>query len=139
MNFIEAILALLFENIFLVVLLIGGIISFLKRLNPEPEERPKVPMQTNPEYKDFVDTYNDEITEITGLEYEGQSYKQSANNGPKREKPKIQPVNKTTRNEIKDAQIGIKHVSRQKIINGVIWSEILGPPKSRQKNGKLGR
>lgn len=175
----EALFDLIFGNLAFIIVIIGGVISFLKRANEnqnnnrqkqnqdQNRQQTRTPIQTRNEkryqpvkdkrVKPFIPQLDDLFGEITKhLEEQNQKQQptvyQAETKKPEFEtdlisaeevvpdiekiKPHFEYVNKKTvaPKEIRHQAINIKEINRKKIVEGVIWGEILGPPRARKKH-----
>ena len=177
----EALFDLIFGNLAFIIVIIGGVISFLKRANEnqnnnrqnqnrnqnQNRKQTPTPIQTRDEkryqpakdkrVKPFIPQLDDLLGE-SRKHIEDQNQKQqptvyqaeikkpefetaiiSAEEVmPDIEKVKthFEYVNKNTAapKEIRQQAINMKEMNRKKVIEGVIWGEILGPPRARKKH-----
>ncbi|MGM7702048.1 hypothetical protein ACSVDE_10010 [Pseudalkalibacillus sp. Hm43] len=157
---LEAIIELLMQNIFFVILIIGGIYSFFKRQieqqkeeqqrgRPRPNQqqpntsraetmsmpkeepvRPSRPERPRSERIKKVENNLQEMYEAKRLEL------QDAFQGSSEQVPAEEPVRKRAKAR---KEVIYKERPKNKIIpdpdnvaQGVIWAEILGPPRSRK-------
>ncbi|MGP4080412.1 hypothetical protein ACTWQL_10875 [Pseudalkalibacillus sp. R45] len=157
----EAILELLMQNIFFVILVIGGILSFFKRQiekqneQQQPKRRPQQkqqqphPVETRParveersrserQWKERGEKLSTDLQELyqTKREEIGKSVEEQLTRDytPResrlpREKPKTRP--KLTQNQVLP--------NPDNVAQGVIWSEVLGPPRSRKPHSVTAR
>lgn len=130
----NSLLDLLFENIVFLLIAIGGLISYFKRISEDKQNR-KGPDKTPPVFQapleekqpiDFVPEVdmNGSTTIITPT-YQTISRSSSigeADQGKLRTHPV--PINRTT--SVKPPI----HGGGKKVIDGIIWAEIIGPPRA---------
>lgn len=160
----EALFDLIFGNLAFLIVIIGGVISFLKRANEnqnnnrqnqnQNRKQTQTPMQTQTQkryqpakdkrVKPFIPQLDDLFGEIT-KHLEGQTQKQQPtvfieekktsemNTNIEVVEPPVTHNNKNKR-ENETIEIDIKDINRKKAIEGVIWGEILGPPRARKKH-----
>lgn len=136
-------LRILFDNPFIIIILIGTIISFFKRANANKQTQP------NPRSTRDTNQIPDRKRELpqrskTRLEQQYIEIKKSAEVSQPEVKP--EPKIRKTRNDkiesmdevIRSEDVSVKHQknissftpNNKDIIDGIIWSEILGPPRS---------
>lgn len=137
MEILEAILELLFANIFFVILVAGGIFSFFKRMKetqnttrPVPSKRvAEHPKQTVSPFGSPIQLEHKEIAESKAAEVVGKEYERQA-----AKRQVIADSNRSNRYQDKEEEIlsGFK-VDQQELQKAVIWSEILSKPKALQK------
>ncbi|MDM5315843.1 hypothetical protein QUF49_07525 [Fictibacillus sp. b24] len=138
MNIFEAILELLFANIFFVILVAGGIFSFFKRMKetqntsrPVPDRRAaEQPKQTVSPFGSPAQVEHQEIAESKAAEVGGKKYERQT---PKRQKS-ADFNNRSNRYQDKEEEIlSSFKVDQQELQKAIIWSEILSKPKAMQK------
>lgn len=152
----EALFDLIFGNIGFLIVIIGGVISFFKRAN---ENQNKKQQPKDKRVKPFIPQLEDLFGEITKhIEEQPQKQKPTVfktdkripENKTKLEAEELEPTGIHTYerlNDIKNTKlhnkievehqkidIDIKDINRKKVIEGVIWGEILGPPRARKKH-----
>lgn len=150
----EFLLDLLLSNIFFVALVIGGIISFIKRQAEQVEQKrthhpiPKTEEKDEPLF-DIEDIFNpfdlfEEETREKPVLVEKEAPKKKAE---RIEEPIIyeeEPIHETEiEAEIKNTHVepskvpqrsalSLQRLSNEEIVQGIVLAEILGPPRSRQ-------
>lgn len=164
----EALFDLIFGNLAFLIVIIGGVISFLKRANEgqrQNQNRKQTQTPSQKQYqpskdkkiKPFIPQLEDLFGEITKhLEEQNQKHQPTVTQAETRKseiennrevkevvpniektKPLFEHVNKNTpapRDAHQTIEIDIKDIDRKKVIEGVIWGEILGPPRARKKH-----
>ncbi|TKD70172.1 hypothetical protein [Pseudalkalibacillus hwajinpoensis] len=135
----DNIIELILNNIVFVIIAIGGILSFFKRMgnedqnqNQQQNERPRRqaagpgasrPPQQREEASDEIQSEN------------VSAYKEALERISERENAQYDiKVQKPKRSSAK--QKGIS-VSKRNVQNGIIWAEILGPPRSRRPHPSM--
>ncbi len=152
---IESLLNFIFDNFFL-VLVIGGIYSFLKRLGEEGKKQERPPIQRQRDYDDRpdpshsgMDTRRSEQQQEHRQEYQSsaeQPYQTSENDllqqyrdlrqkkediGNSRGHQPLKPLRPKKQAMIHNhSHVG--HVNKKRAAEGVVWAEILSPPRSKR-------
>lgn len=164
----EALFDLIFGNLAFIIVIIGGVISFMKRANEnqnnnrrnqnQNRKQTQTPIQTEDQkryqpqpakdkkVKPFIPQLDDLFGEITKhLEEQTQKQQPTVYQAETR-KPDIEPMievketkvdvskNTIASKEIGHQTINMKEMTKNKVIEGVIWGEILGPPRARKKH-----
>ncbi len=171
----EALFDLIFGNLAFIIVIIGGVISFLKRANEnqnnnrqnQNRKQTQTPIQAEDQkryqpvkdkkVKPFIPQLDDLFGEITKhLEEQTQKQQPTVYQAETRKldiepimevketkvvhdektKPRFEHVNKDTivSKEIGHQTINMKKITKKKVVEGVIWGEILGPPRARKKH-----
>ncbi|MHC0035866.1 hypothetical protein [Pseudoneobacillus sp. C159] len=136
----------LFDNPIILIVIIGMIVSYVKRLkgNPNGEQSTK----EKADWKKLFDL--PEITKVDLPKNEGKIIqpevltrdnleltKPPSKSEPNSDITSREIVNMIAEGEIKD-EIGLTP-NKQQLINGIVWSEILGPPRARKTHSKARR
>lgn len=153
----EALFELIFGNIAFIIVVIGGIISFLKRASqgeeqtkqkksfkphldwPEIEiDQPKVethlPKQSRPKVaREIQPTQYIEVElpanpfneKLKKMESDSQHINRSTNSFPR----KIDSIQTSP-----EIDINVRDINQKKVIEGIVWGEILGPPRAKKKH-----
>ncbi|WP_017755830.1 hypothetical protein [Calidifontibacillus oryziterrae] len=158
---IDALFEFIFGNLAFIIIVIGGIISFLKRANQSTEqptkpkkefhpnldwptiefELPKVESEQQTNRKQELTT-NFEITEPIEVDVQTNPYYEQLRKMDERKKEQKEPTSlnrpKIQEKKIKahsvNLEINAHSVTKKKVIDGLIWGEILGPPRARKKH-----
>ena len=133
---IDAILEFLFSNLLLVFVLIGGIISFVQRLLGEEQKK----TQKNPTMRKPVLTNEEPVFQKTQrsatIDKEERDI-QGERAQAEKDEPDVPLQQEVEKEEIQqyreEKQLPpFKKVNKQEVVNGIIWSEILGPPRAKK-------
>jgi hypothetical protein len=128
-----------FSNIVIVVLVIGGIISFLKRnignnnnpsrpINKKAASRPVNPRtEVSTPIEPYVETEPQRSTKRIEVLKKHKEFKEPNLNGIERRSR----INRTTKSRTNKRKKRLVSNKPDHVIQGVIWSEILGPPRSK--------
>lgn len=130
------ILDFLLHNFFIVLAVIAGIVSFFKgSLSSEKQEKetkraqkPFVPQQTSPMRKRVEQEIKKRQRSTESLEEKLKEAKQQVEN--EIAVPPLVPRVHVKKEKV-EAPAPSLHVSKKQVVQGVIWSEILGPPRSK--------
>ncbi|MYL63025.1 hypothetical protein GLW07_06590 [Bacillus hwajinpoensis] len=140
----DNLIELLLNNIVFVIIAIGGIISFFKRMSGEEEKQKANPTQkraqreqSNPHSGGSMQA--SEIGEDASQSDTVSAYKEALGRMAKRENYGSQNELKVQKNVksapyMKDKSLSI---SKSNVRNGIIWAEILGPPRSRKPHPSM--
>lgn len=134
----DNIIELILNNIVFVIIAIGGILSFFKRMGNEDQnqnqrqnERPRRqasgpdsrPPQQKKEASDEIQSENVSAYQEA---LERISERENAQNEIKVQKPK----------RSSDKKKGIS-INKRNVRNGIVWAEILGPPRSKKPHPSI--
>lgn len=142
----ESLINFLFDNIVFLIFVIGGILSFLKRMSEENEnsknnkKKAKVPRfgstveqpNTTATYPHKHDAKVNQIEEIENVKNQQKLEKNDeplAKNDNVASDASITAIPLSRKKKIRKQQLLIP---KSKVVEGVIWSEILGKPKAKQ-------
>lgn len=143
---IDNLIELLLNNIVFVIIAIGGIISFFKRMSGEEENQKANPAQKPPQMqKETSNASSERSMQVSEVEENASTsstvsaYKEALGHMAKRENYGSQNELKVQKNVksapyIKDKSLSI---SKSNVRNGIIWAEILGPPRSRKPHPSM--
>jgi hypothetical protein len=134
-------LQFILENPILIIIIIGMITSFMKRRKASNEPNPNTQKNAVPEWKKMMD-FPQSFEEVR------QEYSKPVTVSPTvvkeyNEVPKVvKQDNREARTPQKERRVNPTHVEtktqpsismdpdRDALINGIIWSEVLGPPRA---------
>lgn len=149
---IDALIQFLTENLFFVIIIIGGLFSFFKRLSSandanknQQKKRPLPPVskpffdvdQQTPE-RQFEPEFEEMITENIGIPTEKAKFDRSQEELSPIEL--VSPKNERRRKSItKINKAGFQHPTKEEVTRGIIWSEILGPPRALKPYSRIRR
>jgi len=130
------ILDFLLHNFFIVLAVIAGIISFFKgSLSSDTKEKetkrapkPFVPQQTSPMRKRVEQEIKKRQQSTESLEEKLKEAKQQVK--AEIPVPRVVPHVRAKKEKVAPTAPSL-HVSKKQVVQGVIWSEILGPPRSK--------
>ncbi|WP_270179331.1 hypothetical protein [Alkalihalobacillus sp. CinArs1] len=137
---LEGIIELLLNNIVFVIIAIGGILSFFKRMGSEEEEtkppsgprRSIGPNQENPySYEDNSSEQSFDLKPEQYDAYEEALERISSRDNASEELKVYKP------NSSKHREFGGISIKKKDVKKGVIWSEILGPPRSKNPHPSM--
>ncbi|MDP4550323.1 hypothetical protein Q9251_05465 [Alkalihalobacillus macyae] len=131
----DNIIELILNNIVFVIIAIGGILSFFKRMGSEDQnqnqrqnERPRKQATSSGTDRSF-----DEEQEIQSENVS--AYQEALERISERENSQYElKVEKPKRSSAKQKGISI---SKRNVRNGIIWAEILGPPRSKRPHPSM--
>ncbi|WP_394174631.1 hypothetical protein [Guptibacillus hwajinpoensis] len=131
----DNIIELILNNIVFVIIAIGGILSFFKRMGSEDQnqnqrqnERPRKQATSSGADRSF-----DEEKEIQSENVS--AYQEALERISERENSQYElKVEKPKRSSVKQKGISI---SKRNVRNGIIWAEILGPPRSKRPHPSM--
>ncbi|WLR60588.1 hypothetical protein [Guptibacillus hwajinpoensis] len=143
---LDNLIELLLNNFVFVLVAIGGIISFLKRMGSEEEKQKSKPAANNRqqsqrrrEQGNTASGRSEYGEEETPQSETVSAYQEALGRMAKRE-------NRYSENEIK-VQKNVKQISykndknlsinKKNVRDGIIWSEILGPPRSKKPHPSM--
>ncbi|HHW36891.1 MAG TPA: hypothetical protein GXX18_06565 [Bacillales bacterium] len=179
----EALFDLIFGNLAFIIVIIGGVISLLKRTNENQNNNRRnqnqnqnqnrkqtyTPIQTQNQKryqpakekraKPFLPQLDDLLGEITKHLGEQNQTEQPTVQQAEKKKPEFETVIISAEEVVQDIEkvepyfeyvnknivapkesvhqtinINMKEMNRKKVVEGVIWGEILGPPRARKKH-----
>ncbi|OEH93698.1 hypothetical protein [Bacillus solimangrovi] len=143
----ESIIDFIFSNIFIIVVVISGLYSFFKRAGDGEELKPKketttneIPTQVEKEWtqaKEIFETsmYPKEseqpvtstIQSYNNYEQKKQAIKQEMVTVEKRSEPTYSKKSKVRRKKV---SVNVASFSKSEVVEGVVYSEILQPPRA---------
>ncbi|MCA0171823.1 hypothetical protein [Bacillus sp. RAR_GA_16] len=131
----DNLIELLLNNIVFVIIAIGGIVSFFKRIGSE-EDQNKKPPQTRRQAgveNEQTDSSINRTEESQGNKTDKVSaYQEALERISDRDKPKYDlEVQRSVRKQSNKKPRRVS-LSKNDVRNGVLWSEILGPPRSKR-------
>ncbi|WP_371018235.1 hypothetical protein [Pseudalkalibacillus sp. JSM 102089] len=144
-NLIELIL----NNFVFVLVAIGGIISFLKRMGSEEEKQKSKPAANNRQQSQSRREQGNTASgrsESNGIGEEEtpqsetvSAYQEALGRMAKRENRYLENDIKVQKNVKQTSYKNDKHLSinKKNVRDGIIWSEILGPPRSRKPHPSM--
>jgi hypothetical protein len=135
---VDNLIELLLNNIVFVIIAIGGIVSFFKRMGNEGDQNKKATQTTrqakvgNKPLSKSESSIQIEENPGHSLNDEDSSYQKALERIADRDKPnydiKVQrSVRKHTNKSVRRLSL-----SKEDVRKGVLWSEILGPPRSKK-------
>ena len=134
---LDNLIDLLLNNIVFVIIVIGGIVSFFKRMGNEEDQtqkprksgRPSVQGNQNRSESTRSTKRNGEMQDSsdTVSAYQEALERISDRDDPQYELKVQRPVQKQTYKKHKRLSL-----DKRDVRNGVLWSEILGPPRSKK-------
>jgi hypothetical protein len=141
---VDNLIELLLNNIVFVIIAIGGIISFFKRMSGEEEKQKANPTQKRPQ-REQSNSGSGGSLQVSEIEEDASksdtvsAYKEALGRMAKRENYGSQNELKVQKNVkstpyTKDKSLSI---SKSNVRNGIIWAEILGPPRSRKPHPSM--
>jgi hypothetical protein len=137
-------LEFLFENPIILIAIIGMIASFLKRLKSTPNE--DAPNKQQPEWKKVFDlpemTYEELPKEEVKREYVAPPVKVATDlyhieKAKEKTDSKVAISSEKIRDIIAEGEIKDEieiTPKKQQLVNGIVWSEILGPPRALKQH-----
>ncbi|RBW70505.1 hypothetical protein [Bacillus taeanensis] len=145
---LETLIEFIFSNLFFVFIIIGGIISFLKRLKEtnnqpsKPAQRPSVsgkkqeasiPREQNPDFSSVETIQVENKRPQTNLQHAEEKLYQFKEQVEERSSTKLKrhSLNKTVINKKT-----FKNPSKNKLREGIIWAEILHSPRAHKPYGR---
>lgn len=135
----DNIIELILNNIVFVIIVIGGILSFFKRMGNEDQNQNQ--RQNERPRKQAASSGNSQsLHQEQELSDEIQSenvsaYQEALERISERENSQYElKVQKPKRNSAKQKGISI---SKRNVRNGIIWAEILGPPRSKRPHPSM--
>ena len=139
MTILDNIIELILNNIVFVIIAIGGILSFFKRMgdedqkqNQRPNERPR--KQAPSSGAGRSPSQEQEISDEIQSENVS-AYQEALERISERENSQYElKVEKPKRSSAKQKGISI---SKRNVRNGIIWAEILGPPRSKRPHPSM--
>ena len=138
MTVLDNLIELLLNNIVFVIIAIGGIVSFFKRMGNE-EDQNKKPPQTrrqagvgNKQQSESVSSANHTEESHGNNADRVSAYQEALERISDRDKPKYDlKVQRSVRKQRNQKHRSLS-LSKNDVRNGVLWSEILGPPRSKK-------
>ncbi|WP_226656829.1 hypothetical protein [Pseudalkalibacillus hwajinpoensis] len=132
----DNLIELLLNNIVFVIIAIGGIVSFFKRMGNEEDQSKKPPQarrQAEVGNKQHSDSSPSHAEESHGNKADKVSaYQEALERISDRDKPKYDlKVQRSVRKQSNKKHRSLS-ISKNDVRNGVLWSEILGPPRSKK-------
>ena len=139
MKVLDNLIDLLLNNIFFVIIAIGGIVSFFKRMGNEEDQTQKPRQSGRPSAqgnqkrsestrstkRSGEETYDSKSDTVSA--YQEALERISDRDDPQYELKVQRPVQKQTYKKHKRLSL-----NKRDVRNGVLWSEILGPPRSKK-------
>lgn len=166
---VDALMQFLFENLFFVIIIIAGLLSFFKRLNTtgsDQKQQRKQPMPpvSKPFFGEIEQPERDlqprqrwegSVTEMEQVERDFSERDNHAEEMPaaievvKNQLPPDSPiqielvspsinksnVRRRTRSVVIDKSM-FTSPSRKQVVEGIIWAEVLGPPRAKRPYSK---
>lgn len=142
---LDGIIELLLNNIVFVIIAIGGILSFFKRMGSEEEEakprtgRPKGDMQKQynqgqKPYSKYDDPSEPTFDDMKPEQYEAyeEALERISSRRDKSDELKVYKPKSSSKSEYGGISINKRDVKK-----GVIWSEILGSPRSKNPHPSM--
>jgi hypothetical protein len=130
---LDALLEVIFENIFLVVIIVSGLLSVFKRNQKQEESKPKkkpYTIRTDEIQKNEVP----EKREKASFESIANTYKSPESrlrSNPNQGINKVETILPSKKKVKSNKQKKIIH-TKNEVVSGIIWSEIIGKPRSKQ-------
>ncbi|WP_347549543.1 hypothetical protein ABFG93_18770 [Pseudalkalibacillus hwajinpoensis] len=135
---LENILELILNNIVFIVIAIGGILSFFKRMGNKDEKKQTTGRQSGKKIGEPLSRSVEEVHE-TADEFTSDtlsSYQEALERISGRDRSQYDELKVQKPRNVKKNPKGIS-VSKKNVRNGVIWAEILGPPRSRKSHPSM--
>ncbi|RSK27892.1 hypothetical protein EJF36_13945 [Bacillus sp. HMF5848] len=123
------------NNIFFVVIVLAGLFNFFKAKNQTQQQRPvrRVPAESYEPINTPVDMEIDEPFDFNLTKYQDITKAEAPKvvEKPKPEKYRRHEKTITKRIEKPATKRGV-NFSKDNVVEGVVWAEILGPPRSKK-------
>jgi hypothetical protein len=143
-------LEFIFENPIAIIFIIGAVISFLKKM--KENSNPNSNQEKKPEWKKVMDipqTLNEDKRVETRTPREPREHQQNRNqlqqeyNRAKSkaeiDQPKVQAIQRIETNKkvvITEVDASDLTPTKDTLIDGIVWSEILGPPRAYKSHSQ---
>ncbi|WP_377888435.1 hypothetical protein [Alkalihalobacillus sp. R86527] len=140
---LEGIIELLLNNIVFVIIAIGGILSFFKRMGSEEEEKKRSDSkgevqkrysQGHKPYSQYDDSPEPSFNDMKPEQYEAYEEALERISSRRDSSDELKVYKQKSSNK---SEIGGISIKKRDVKKGVIWSEILGPPRSKKAHPSM--